>query len=71
MKNIILAFLSATIFSHSFTQINSTALTDVFGKKGMISGNAYSVAFPVKTAALSINSFEEMGSFFIVYSSHS
>lgn len=46
MKKLFLLLLASPVFFKSFAQTDSTALNNVFGKKGTITGNVYKVSFP-------------------------
>ena len=46
MKNVILLLVAALFAFNSFAQIDSTALNNVFGKKGTVTGNVYKISFP-------------------------
>ncbi|HXL58273.1 MAG TPA: DUF1259 domain-containing protein, partial [Chitinophagaceae bacterium] len=59
MKKIVLLSLSLVSICAAFSQIDSTALNNVFGKKGTVSGSVYKVTFPrsdlkVKVAGFSV-----------------
>jgi len=57
----IILFLSCTLLliaGDAFCQIDSTALNNVFGKKGNITGNVYKIAFPRSDLKVKVGDFE-------------
>jgi hypothetical protein len=57
MKNIILLFVAALFAVNSFSQIDSTALNNVFGKKGTVTGNVYKISFPRSDLKVKVGGF--------------
>jgi len=57
MKKIILSFLSLLLFICSFAQIDSTALNNVFGKKGTVTGNVYKISYSRSDLKVKVNDF--------------
>ncbi len=57
MKKIIFSFLSLLSFVCCFAQTDSTALNNVFGKKGTVTGNVYKIAFPRSDLKVKIGDF--------------
>ena len=46
MKKLPVLLLGIICFYNSFAQIDSTALNNIFGKKGIVQGSVYKVTFP-------------------------
>src|SRR5215467_10193465 len=46
MKRLIISLPVALLVINSFAQIDSTALNNVFGKKGTVTGNVYKITYP-------------------------
>ena len=57
MKNAILLFVAALFVINSFAQIDSTELNNVFGKKGMVTGNVYKISFPRSDLEVKVGNF--------------
>jgi Domain of Unknown Function (DUF1259) len=57
MKNLLL-FLSATLFACSgFAQLDSTALNNLFGKKGTMQGGVYKITYPRSDLKVKVGNF--------------
>jgi len=57
MKKLIF-FLSAAMFTiNSFAQIDSTALNNVFGKKGTVTNNVYKISYPRSDLKVKVGNF--------------
>jgi len=57
MKNSILLFLAALFVTNSFAQIDSTALNNIFGRKGTVTGNVYKISFPRSDLKVKVGDF--------------
>ena len=57
MKNVILLFVAALFAINSFAQIDSTALNNVFGKKGTVTGNVYKISYPRSDLKVKVGDF--------------
>lgn len=57
MKKISLSVLAAILAIYSFAQNDSTALNNVFGKKGMVTGNVYKIAYPRSDLKVKVGDF--------------
>lgn len=57
MKKTSLLSLSLLFVSYSFSQIDSTALNNVFGKKGMVMGNVYKITYPRSDLKVKVGDF--------------
>ena len=57
MKKVIFLFVAALFAVNSFSQIDSTALNNVFGKKGTVTGNVYKVSFPRSDLKVKVGDF--------------
>jgi hypothetical protein len=57
MKKIMLSSLSLLFISYAFSQIDSTALNNVFGKKGTVTGNVYKVTYPRSDLKVKVGDF--------------
>lgn len=57
MKKTTLFSLSLLFISYSFSQIDSTALNTVFGKKGTVTDNVYKVSFPRSDLKVKVGDF--------------
>lgn len=57
MKKIIFLFVAAMPAISSFAQIDSTALNNVFGKKGTATGNVYKISFPRSDLKVKVGNF--------------
>ncbi len=57
MKKIIFLFLASLLFVNCFAQIDSTALNDIFGKKGTVTGNVYKISFPRSDLKVKVGDF--------------
>jgi Domain of Unknown Function (DUF1259) len=57
MKKIFLSVLAALLVIYSFAQIDSTALNNVFGKKGTVTGNVYKIAYPRSDLEVKVGDF--------------
>ena len=57
MKKIILSAIAAMIVVCSFAQIDSTALNNVFGKKGSVTGGVYKISYPRSDLKVKIGDF--------------
>jgi hypothetical protein len=57
MKNIIFLFVAALFTINSFAQIDSTALNNVFGKKGTVTGSVYKISFPRSDLKVNVDDF--------------
>lgn len=58
MKKTIFAFIAAMLVVPCFAQLDSSNLNSVFGKKGMVSGNVYKVAFPRTDLNVKVRDFK-------------
>jgi hypothetical protein len=57
MKKTIFLSFSLLLASYLFSQIDSTALNNVFGKKGTITGNVYKVTYPRSDLKVKVGDF--------------
>jgi len=57
MKKAILLFIAASFAINSFAQTDSTALNNVFGKKGTVTGNVYKISFPRSDLKVKVGDF--------------
>jgi hypothetical protein len=57
MKKLIFSFLAVILAANNFAQIDSTALNDIFGKKGTVTGNVYKVSFPRTDLKVKVGDF--------------
>ncbi len=57
MKKIKLLSLSLLFISYAFSQIDSTALNNVFGKKGTVSGSVYKITYPRSDLKVKVGDF--------------
>jgi hypothetical protein len=57
MKRVQLVFLLTALSVSGFSQIDSSALNQVFGKKGTVSGNVYKVSFPRSDLHVQVGDF--------------
>lgn len=57
MKNSILLFIAALFVTNSFAQIDSTALNNIFGRKGTVTGNVYKISFPRSDLKVKVGDF--------------
>lgn len=57
IKKITLLSLSLLCIYYSFSQIDSTALNNVFGKKGTVTGNVYKVSYPRSDLKVKVGDF--------------
>jgi hypothetical protein len=57
MKKIALLSFSLLFISYAFSQIDSTALNNVFGKKGAVTGNVYKITFPRSDLKVKVGDF--------------
>ena len=57
MKKIIFSFLSMISFVCCFAQIDSTALNNVFKKKGTVTGNVFKISFPRSDLKVKVGDF--------------
>src|SRR3954451_13049581 len=57
MKKILLLSSGLLLISSVFSQIDSTALNNVFGKKGTVTGNVYKVAYPRSDLKVKVGDF--------------
>lgn len=57
MKKLILLSCSLLIISYSFSQIDSTALNNVFGKKGTVTGSVYKITYPRSDLKVKVGDF--------------
>ena len=57
MKKIFLSVLAAIVVMYSFAQIDSTALNNVFGKKGSNQGNVYKISYPRSDLKVNVGDF--------------
>ena len=57
MKKIFLSILAALAAMYSFAQIDSTALNNVFGKKGSVQGNVYKISYPRSDLKVKVSDF--------------
>ena len=57
MKKLIVFILSLTGVTYTFAQFDSTALNNVFGKKGTVQGGVYKVTFPRSDLKVKVNDF--------------
>ena len=58
MKKVIFGFIAAMLFVPCFAQLDSSNLNNVFGRKGMVSGNVYKVAFPRTDLNVKVGDFK-------------
>lgn len=58
MKKIFLSVLAALASMYSFAQIDSTALNNVFGKKGAVQGNVYKISYPRSDLKVKVRDFQ-------------
>lgn len=57
MKKITSLSVAALLVINSFAQIDSTALNNVFGKKGTVTGNVYKISFPRADLKVKVGDF--------------
>jgi hypothetical protein len=57
-KKIFLCLLTVISVSYSFGQIDSTALNNAFGRKGVVSGQVYRITFPRSDLKVTIGDFK-------------
>ncbi len=57
MKKIFLSVLAFITVMYSFAQIDSTALNNVFGKKGSVQGNVYKISYPRSDLKVKVGDF--------------
>ena len=57
MKKITFLFFTLLLASYAFSQIDSAALNNVFGKKGTVTGNVYKVAYPRSDLKVKVGDF--------------
>jgi hypothetical protein len=57
MKKIFLSVLAFLTVMCSFAQIDSTALNNVFGKKGSVQGNVYKISYPRSDLKVKVGDF--------------
>ena len=57
MKNVILLFVAVLFITNIFAQIDSTALNNVFGKKGTVTGNVYKISYPRSDLKVKVGDF--------------
>src|SRR5882672_8437276 len=57
MKKITLLSFSLLFISYAFSQIDSTALNNVFGKKGTVTGNVYKISYPRSDLKVKVGDF--------------
>ena len=57
MKKITSLSVAALLVINSFAQIDSTALNNVFGKKGTVTGNVYKISFPRTDLKVKVGDF--------------
>ena len=57
MKKIILLSFGLLFIFYSFSQIDSTALNNVFGKKGTVTGNVYKISYPRSDLKVKVGDF--------------
>jgi Domain of Unknown Function (DUF1259) len=57
MKKIALLSFGLLSISVAFSQIDSTALNTVFGKKGTVTGNVYKIAYPRSDLKVKVGGF--------------
>src|SRR3954454_13535939 len=57
MKKLMFSSFSLLSISYAFSQIDSTALNNVFGKKGTVTGNVYKVTFPRSDLKVKVSDF--------------
>ena len=57
MKKSVLLSVSLLFVSYAFSQIDSTALNKVFGKKGTVTGNVYKITYPRSDLKVKVGDF--------------
>jgi hypothetical protein len=57
MKKLMLLNLSLLFISYTFSQIDSTALNNVFGKKGIVTGSVYKITYPRSDLKVKVRDF--------------
>jgi hypothetical protein len=57
MKRLITSLSAALLVINSFGQIDSTALNNVFGKKGTVTGNVYKISYPRSDLKVKVGDF--------------
>jgi hypothetical protein len=57
MKKILVSALAAITVMYSFSQTDSTALNNVFGKKGLVQGNVYKITYPRSDLKVKVGDF--------------
>ena len=57
MKKIFVSALAAISVMYSFSQTDSTALNNVFGKKGLVQGNVYKITYPRSDLKVKVGDF--------------
>lgn len=57
MKKLVFSGLSLLLVAYGFSQIDSTALNNVFGKKGTVTGNVYKITYPRSDLKVKVGDF--------------
>src|SRR6478736_9113978 len=57
MKKLVMLSFSLLLISYAFSQIDSTALNNVFGKKGTVTGNVYKISYPRSDLKVKVGDF--------------
>src|SRR5947199_9834770 len=57
MKKVSLLSLSLLFIMHVFSQVDSTALNNVFGKKGTVTGSVYKISYPRSDLKVKVEDF--------------
>src|SRR6186997_2901274 len=57
MKKILLLSCNLLLISSAYSQLDSTALNNVFGKKGAVSGNVYKITYPRSDLKVKVGDF--------------
>src|SRR5215469_14088358 len=57
MKRLITSLSAALLVINGFAQIDSTALNNVFGKKGTVTGNVYKITYPRSDLKVKVGDF--------------
>src|ERR1044071_956351 len=57
MKKILLFCYCLLLISSAYSQLDSTALNNVFGKKGSVTGNVYKITYPRSDLKVKVKDF--------------
>jgi hypothetical protein len=57
MKKLLLSSFNLLLIIYAFSQVDSTALNNVFGKKGTVTGNVYKITYPRSDLKVKVEDF--------------